>query len=124
MTTVYNPRPERWPQVSLRGLFVLVTLLGVACWLGVQLKWRHDRYQTLLELLFEQGHDVRFERPEDRPQLGPWPIRMLHGLGIQTFVVPKIVFYHPVSAAETERIKRLFPEAQVTARPPHDSWFR
>ena len=29
MKTLYHPRPERWPQVSLKGLFVLVTLLGV-----------------------------------------------------------------------------------------------
>src|SRR6185295_8955432 len=35
---LYHPRPERWPQVSLRGFFVLVTLLGVSLgWLGVQI---------------------------------------------------------------------------------------
>ena len=33
--TLYHPRPERWPQVSLKGLFVLVTMLCVFLgWLG------------------------------------------------------------------------------------------
>ena len=26
MTTLYKPQPERWPQVSLKGLFVVLTL--------------------------------------------------------------------------------------------------
>ena|ERR1051325_96907 len=47
MTPLYHPRPDRWPQVSLKGLFVLVTLLGVVCWLGVQVKWIHDRHEAL-----------------------------------------------------------------------------
>ena len=42
---LYHPRPERWPQVSLKGFFVLVTLLGVVCWLGVQFKWIRDRVE-------------------------------------------------------------------------------
>ena len=40
MTTLYHPRPERWPQFTLSGLFVLVTILGGGLgWLGVQMKW-------------------------------------------------------------------------------------
>jgi len=34
--TLYHPRPERWPQGELKGFFVLVTLAGVLCWLGIQ----------------------------------------------------------------------------------------
>jgi hypothetical protein len=30
MTTLYHPRPERWPQFTLRGLLALVTVLGCA----------------------------------------------------------------------------------------------
>src|SRR5881296_2575500 len=45
MTTLYHPRPERWPQVSLRTLFALVFLLAIPLgWLGVQLKWIRDRH--------------------------------------------------------------------------------
>src|SRR5690349_21609071 len=41
---VYHPRPERWTQVSLRGFFLLVTMLCVFFgWLGVQLRWIHER---------------------------------------------------------------------------------
>ncbi len=29
MDALYKSRPERWPQVSLKGLFVLLTLLGI-----------------------------------------------------------------------------------------------
>jgi hypothetical protein len=44
MTALYHPRTERWPQVSLRGFFVLVTVLGVFLgWLAVQVKWIRDR---------------------------------------------------------------------------------
>ena len=40
---LYHRRPERWPQVSLKGSFVLVTFAGVFLgWLGVQLKCRTD----------------------------------------------------------------------------------
>jgi hypothetical protein len=27
--TLYQPRPERWPQFTLRGLFVVVTLAAL-----------------------------------------------------------------------------------------------
>jgi hypothetical protein len=30
ITPLYKSRPERWPQVSLKGVFVLVTLLSCA----------------------------------------------------------------------------------------------
>jgi len=29
MTTLYHPRPERWPQYTLRGLLVVLTLAGL-----------------------------------------------------------------------------------------------
>jgi len=29
MTPLYHPRPERWPQVSLRGLMIMVTLSAI-----------------------------------------------------------------------------------------------
>jgi hypothetical protein len=48
MSRLYHPRPERWPKFSLRGLFVLVTVLGtILGWLGVQVKWIQDRHAIL-----------------------------------------------------------------------------
>jgi len=29
MTALYHPRPERWPQVSLKGLLIAVTLAAL-----------------------------------------------------------------------------------------------
>jgi hypothetical protein len=29
MTTLYHSRPERWPQFTLRGLFVVVTIAAL-----------------------------------------------------------------------------------------------
>ncbi len=39
-----SPRFRRWFQFSLRGIFILMTLLGV--WLGVQVKWVRDRQEA------------------------------------------------------------------------------
>jgi hypothetical protein len=55
MNMLYKPRPERWPQFTLRGLFVLVTILGVFLgWLGVQVKWIKDRREAI-EWVENQG---------------------------------------------------------------------
>src|SRR5262245_9788331 len=44
----YHPRPERWPQVSLRGLLVVVTVACVSLgWLAVQVKWIKDRHDAI-----------------------------------------------------------------------------
>jgi hypothetical protein len=37
-------RLRRWFQFSLRGIFILMTLLGI--WLGVQVKWWRDRQEA------------------------------------------------------------------------------
>jgi hypothetical protein len=68
MTALYKPRPEHWPQLSLRGLFVLVTLLGVVLgWIAVQLKWVKDRREAIewiklqdeYELIGDSGGEFR-----------------------------------------------------------------
>ena len=41
MTLLYHPRPERWPQVSLRGLLVSTTLVAllVPWWVAEYRAW-------------------------------------------------------------------------------------
>jgi len=43
MTPPYHPRPERWPQVSLKGLLIGVTLVGI---LTPYARWEYGRCQA------------------------------------------------------------------------------
>ena len=43
MTPLYYSRPERWPQVSLRGLLVIVTLAALL------MPWAMAEYKALKE---------------------------------------------------------------------------
>src|SRR5258708_4764383 len=76
---LYYPRPERWPQVSLKGFFVLVTLLCVGLgWFGVQLKWMHDREAAFRKTTAYVGF-------EGNP--APWSIRLLGARGFREIYV-------------------------------------
>ena len=40
MTSLYHSRPERWPQFTLRGLFVVVTLAALLMpWAASEYRW-------------------------------------------------------------------------------------
>ena len=41
MTTPNRP----WPRISLRTVFVVMTVLG--CWLGYELNWMHQRHRLI-----------------------------------------------------------------------------
>jgi len=43
MTALYHPRPERWPQFTLKGLLVALTLTGI---LTPCARWEHKRLQS------------------------------------------------------------------------------
>jgi hypothetical protein len=45
---LYHPRPERWPQASLKGLFMATALACLpAAWVGSQLHWIRQRHAAL-----------------------------------------------------------------------------
>ena len=104
MTPVYHPRPERWPQwrFSLRTFFVVLTIFGV--WLGVQVKWIHDRHEALeLEWVCPGAYvDVDY-----RP--APWSIRLVEP-GVPYISIDPDVAQDPEKVSE---LKKLFPEAIV-----------
>jgi len=101
MTTapLYHPCPERWPQVSLKGFFVLVTIFGV--WLGVQVKWIRDRHDALKEVEW-----VADDADSPAPP-APSSLWIFGEQGVERITVPD---------SEVDRFRVLFPEAQI------DTW--
>jgi hypothetical protein len=115
MTTLYKPRPERWPQVSLKGFFVLLTLLCVFLgWLGMQVKWIRDRHAFREACRSLPGVSAYFE--PFRTQAGvydptcraPSALWLFGERGVKHITVPK---------RYEARIRRLFPEADVRIMP-------
>ena len=97
----YHPRPDRWPQVSLRGFFVLVSLLGIVLgWIALQVKWIRQRHEAT-----KLHDDVQYTWGEPS---APWSIRWLGERGRQM-----IVLRDDESEDERKRIEGLFPEASV-----------
>jgi len=91
--TLYHPRPERWPQVSLRGFFMLVALSGVLCWLGVQVKWITNRHEALSGRLAMIGGKA------------PWSLRIVGEPGIEAI-------WYTGDPEEWRQLQVLFPEAK------------
>ena len=59
MTTLYKPRPERWPQLSLKGFFVLVTVLGgVLGWLSVKARDAAAQKRAVAAIRSVYGHAI------------------------------------------------------------------
>ncbi len=122
MTALYKPRPERWPQVSLRGLFVLLTVLSVPLgWLGVQLTWIRDRHQALQWIRHHHGSYGFYGTPpadfeplwanDQGPlTLAPWSIRILGEEGIG-----QIYLQHVDDSVQVKLLglHELFPEASL-----------
>jgi len=107
MTALYHPRPDRWPQVSLKGFFVLVTVFGV--WLGVQLKWIRDRHEAL-RWIDEHRPNASWVIWEISPPV-PGTLRLLNEMGVS-----EIRFQNDGSAASVamqQRFEKLFPEAEI-----------
>ena len=95
---IYHPRPERWPQVSLRGVLVTVTLLCV--WLGVQVKWIRDRHEAYF------GNGV-MPNPFSNTD-APWSLRLFGEEGVDMIDVRRDAKF------TAERVRVLFPEASVS----------
>jgi len=104
--TVYKPRPERWPQVGLKGFFVLMTLLCVLLgWLGAQVKWIRDREEVRQRHFNWEGYMGGYHR---HLRQAPWSIRILGEAGDTEITLRK-----GTSVAERKRIENLFPEADI-----------
>jgi len=105
MPSHYAPRP-RWNGFSLRTLFALVTILGIAfAWLGVQAKWIRDRHA------FAEAHDgdqifLDFADSAPPPR-APGVLPLLGERGARGIDTSRM------SDEETSQAKRLFPEAHL-----------
>ena len=118
--SIYHPRPERWPQVNLKGLFVLVAVAGVFCWwLGIQVRWIRDRNAAVnwnTAILFQNGHRPSLEFSDafgDPPWVdsfadAPLSIRIFGARGARTIWVVENYAGVP---ADHARLLSLFPEA-------------
>ena len=101
MTDLNQAPPRRRPQFTLKGLFVLLTILGVfLAWLGIQIKWVHDRHGAL-QWVHQSGHGADSYRP------APWSIRWVER-GVPFINIDPVVAHDPEKVRE---LKRLFPEA-------------
>jgi hypothetical protein len=101
MTPLYKPRPERWPQFTLRTFFVLFTLLCVFLgWLGVQVKWIRNRREALEQVSWMVG------RPSC-PARAPWGMRILGEPGVAR------IWVGIENVERMHELQLLFPEALV-----------
>ena len=100
-------KSQRWFRYTLRTLFVLLTLLGIALgWLAVHVKWKHDRSEARKSIrafsatrLRELGFDIAHE-PD-----APLGLRLLGEDAV------KWIFPSRQSKYSAEQLKQLFPEA-------------
>jgi len=108
---VYKPRPKRWPQMSLKGVFALVTILcAFLGWLGVQVKWIHDRHESFRG---PNGHLIGVDANDSNT--APPSIRLLGEPGFSQIFV--FVADKELSTVQDRIAKRnaelLFPEAEI-----------
>jgi hypothetical protein len=100
---------RRWHQFRLRTLMIAVTLLAVPCaYVGHQLKWNSDRHEvrSRYQLLRVENNDGTVG-----PH-APWPLGWLGEWGFHEVNVPE-----STPESEIERLKAIFPEAQVQRKP-------
>ena len=98
---------RRWPRYTLRTLFVVVLIAGIAAY---QFHWIAQRDECLK--LFERtGCGPASLTPGD----APWPIRIFGAYGYSLIGVAKNSDEQWTAAdrAVLEQVRRLFPEAQV-----------
>jgi len=124
MTPLYHSRPERWPQVSLKGFFVLVTFLGMLfSWYGAQKKWireRHEAWETYVRDAKEwtgnySGWRLIFKERGTSP--APWQLRPFGEFGVGKITV-WMTGDAKIDRETISEVQRLFPEATM-----HRMWF-
>ena len=116
LTAMTETKPNRrWFRFSLRTLFVLVTLFG--CWLAYQLNWIRERHNapvlagisTAIEATPAGPKEVTIEHDP------PWPLAWFGERGYSALAVDE-----SYGEQEIERIRKLFPEADVEPIPSDD----
>jgi len=117
------PRPtdkprRRWFSFSLRTLFVVVLVLSIPIgWLGMQLKWVHDRHEAREWVyhgcLDDWGTKQSWWTPwmTTIPDL-PWSLKLL-GEYPDCLVAADLDLESNEGSAKAEELKRLFPEAAI-----------
>src|SRR5262245_4842035 len=136
-TTLNN---RRWLTFSLRGMFAVVTLLGI--WLGLQVNWLRQRQEARrwIEQHESPGgwsrmnpSDVVVTRPDgtthpDKPVEAPWSLRLL-GESRLAYIHLDMSKLSEADIPRIDSLERLFPEASgvhvhqpgfVTTWPPTD----
>lgn len=112
---------------SLRTLFVVMTILGVLLgWLGVQLKWIHDRREALRWIVDYRARAVAAESrnlvpprkgeivsPPDKK--APWSLRILGEGGVERLEVYQD-WLNEDARYSLDELSSLFPEAKVESR--------
>ena len=92
---------RRWFRFSLRTLFVLVTIVGVAAgWVAYQLNWIRERHKFVV-----QYGSVEF--PGLKPNLNtglPWSLKLFGELPEYEVLAP---------SSQVQRAQELFPEAAI-----------
>ena len=104
-----TPAPKRrWFRFSLRTLFVVVTMFGVACWLGWNLRVVRQRDDAIW-LIESKGGQVDFAQPGSEQFEVPLVFRLFGGRSVEWLMAPMLDF----TAEDCDRFKRLFPEAKI-----------
>jgi hypothetical protein len=124
MTTAVPPRRRFY--FSLRTLFVMVTILGVVLgWLGVQLKWMHDRSEALRWIADFRARQLAAESGSVLPPMkgewvshasvkAPWSLEILGETGVERLEVYQ-GWLNSDSRYSLNELRSLFPEAEVKA---------
>jgi hypothetical protein len=115
------PKPRRRLQFSLRTLLIFVTLIAtLAAILGWQLNFIRERQAALMWLKQGAGWSIttaEYEQLPDQPPHDPAsPSRQIpkwrRWLGDEP--IASIGFERKISTADRERVRRLFPEAEIS----------
>jgi hypothetical protein len=108
-----KPR-RRWFQFRLRTLLVAMTVAcAVSSWVGYQLNWIRERHAIMADGAPMQNSQVLGRCTEvsyDNVVGAPWSLRLLGERGCCNLVLT-----FKKSDPQTARIRRLFPEAQVSS---------
>ena len=117
---------RRWFSFSLRAMFVVVTLVCMAIgWLGVQIKWIHNRHQALQWLVPLHARQLAAASGSLLPSKkgayvshsgikAPWSLEVMGELGIERIEVDPACLNKDAPFTLHE-LRSLFPEADVTA---------
>ena len=125
MSDSSHPR-RRWLRFSLRTLLAAMTALCiVGGWVAYQLHWIRERHAVLAnhpnaafldavgssQTVANAGGTSTVWVWDDSQPPAPWPLRWFGEEGHSI-----LVFHLPESDPELARIRKLFPEAEVTAQ--------